>query len=320
MVAIAVFVAAIVVVALDRPSDRTQTAATEGPSVAPDDTPPIGVGLAPEGAAPSSPTRGELVFSFLFGHTMGDPGRFSVHVYADGRLIWQRLADIAGTDPFAPSTATGLVEQRLTPEGVDLLMSEVRSTGLVDDDHRFESAEGLYFGQMDVRDGDRRVRVTWGDCCKPGSEDEPRAIPTPAQVSALQGLDARLEDPASWLPANVWEDPEISAYVPSGYSVCFEAEQGIGLSRVLAALPRPAEDMLRSLGRRRSELPQRYPELSLDIWCSHVTTEEARALAQLLDDAGEEGHESIFGLRYVVGQPGGTVVSVSFGPLLPHQV
>ena len=43
------------------------------------------VGFPPTDAAPSSPNRGELVLSFMFGHTNGDPGRFGMHVYADGR-------------------------------------------------------------------------------------------------------------------------------------------------------------------------------------------------------------------------------------------
>src|SRR3972149_1335894 len=55
--------------------------------------PPIGaglLGLPPEGATPSSPEHGELVLSIGFGHTDGDFGRFSLDLYADGRVIWQR--------------------------------------------------------------------------------------------------------------------------------------------------------------------------------------------------------------------------------------
>ena len=51
------------------------------------------VGLPPLGAAPSTPKKGELVFSFVFAHTGGDPGRFSVRVYADGRLVSERIGD-----------------------------------------------------------------------------------------------------------------------------------------------------------------------------------------------------------------------------------
>jgi len=51
------------------------------------------IGLAPVGATPSTPERGELVLEFTFGHTMGDPGRFRVLMYADGRLIQERIGD-----------------------------------------------------------------------------------------------------------------------------------------------------------------------------------------------------------------------------------
>jgi diadenosine tetraphosphatase ApaH/serine/threonine PP2A family protein phosphatase len=95
------------------------------------------VGLAPVGATPSAPTSGELVLKFMFGHTPGDPGRFTVDVYADGRMIWSRFGD--------PST--GYLEQRLTPEGVELLRAEVRSTGLVDHDLNLWGDVGLRLDQ-----------------------------------------------------------------------------------------------------------------------------------------------------------------------------
>ncbi len=319
VVAIAVFVAAVWIVTTGGPFHRTQMPAAPGPTAAP--TPHVGlIGLAPEGATPSSPEHGELVLSFLFGHTMGDPGRFSVFVYEDGRLIWQRLADFTGgADEYSQAYTTGLLEQRLTPEGVEFVKAEVISTGLFDKDLYLARGQGLNFGQIAVRVGERLARVTWGDCCDPGSKNVARTMPTPQQASALQRLDARLADPASWLPASAWEDPEITAYVPSGYSVCYEPEQAVGLSRVLASLPPPAEDLLRTQGIKRGE----YTNLlgTFVYWCSDLATEEARALAQILDDAGQDPHEDVFGLRYVIGQrgPDATEVSLSFNPLLPHQ-
>jgi len=322
VVGIAVFVAAIWIVTSGEPLDRSGTPGSTGPAVVPDDPGQVGlIGLPPEGATPSSPRRGELVLSFMFGHSAGDPGRFSGSVYADGRLIWQRLG--GGTDEYAIDYTTGLLEQHLTPEGVELVRAEVTSTGLFDHDLHLAMAQGLYyFGQIEVRNGDRLVRVAWGDCCDPGAADEAKEMPTPEQASALQQLDARLADPVSWLPASAWEDPEITAYVPSGYSVCYEAEPGVGLDRVLASLPREAEDLLRSWDRTFEELPFFNLGQGLDIWCSDVRTEEARALAQILDDAGgRERNEDVFGLRYVFGQRdlGATEVSLSIGPLLPHE-
>lgn len=61
---------------------------------------------------------------------------------------------------------------------------------------------------------------------------------------------------------------------------------------------------------------------SLETWCSDVTTEEARALAQILDEAGvRDRHEDVIGLRHVFGarDAGATEITLSIGPLLPHE-
>jgi hypothetical protein len=324
VVGITVFVAAVVairVAATGGPSDGNREPVS-GPTIAPDvpvapDVPEaVGlIGLPPEGATPSTPREGELVLSFMFGHTMGDPGRFTFHVYADGRVIWERLGDLR-------RSSTGLIEQRLTREGVGLVRSEVISTGLFGHDLHLASAHGLLFGEVRVSDGDRLVRVTWGDCCDPGSEDVAKEMPTPEQASALQRLDARLADPASWLPASAWEDPDMKPYVPSSYSVCYDTEQGVGLDRVLASLPQPVEGLLRSWERTHEVLAGRpgRGQPGLDIWCSRVTTEEARALAETLDDAAigvlDSGSASIYKSR-----PRDRVspdVTIGFWPVLPH--
>ena len=51
----------------------------------------------------------------------------SVFVYADGRVIWVRQG---GAPAGANKSTSGFLEQRLTPEGVELLRSKVISTGL----------------------------------------------------------------------------------------------------------------------------------------------------------------------------------------------
>ena len=73
------------------------------------------VGLPPQGAAPSRPRHGELVLSYFgeqFTHW------YEVWVYADGRLIWQREGNLR---EGANELSTGYLEQRLSPEGVELL-------------------------------------------------------------------------------------------------------------------------------------------------------------------------------------------------------
>ena len=84
------------------------------------------IGLPPVGATPSTPESGELVIRWL-GRTAtpaplsGGP-LFRVWVYADGRIIWSRDGAIPeGANEFT----SGYLERRLTPEGVELLRSEV---------------------------------------------------------------------------------------------------------------------------------------------------------------------------------------------------
>jgi hypothetical protein len=279
------------------------------------------VGLAPVGATPSTPERGELVLDFGFAHSFGDHGRFRVLVYADGRMITERIGDWRRTDEYRNST--GLLERRLTPEGVELVRAEVISTGLVDHDLQLTSGEGSlnFGGHIAFRTGDRLVQVTWGPDGSWGDVDHVGwQMPTPEQASALIRLDARLEDPESWLPASAWEDPETTAYVPSGYWVCYEGAKGVGLSRVLALLPPAAENVLRA----QENTPNTYTRFlgTFTVWCSELTNEEARALERILDAAGVSGTKDLFGLHYGVfdiAYADATEFTLNFHPILPDQ-
>lgn len=313
VVGIAIFVAAIWIVTSGGISDRGLTPAGTGPSVGPIVGAPIGVvGLPPEGATPSVPARGELVVGFLFGHSAGDPGRFGLHLYADGRVIWQRLTS---------ERDGGLVEQVLTPEGVELVRSEVLSSGLFDRDAvHLVSTYGLYFGEVRVRDGDRLLRVTWGDI---GPDDAPEEPATPEQVSALEALDARLEDLTSWLPASAWEDREPKPFVASRYSVCLETDQGVRLEAALVTLPPAGAGQLRGLGWTHQVVETSPPASPIDVWCSSVTTEDARLLAKAIDDADTAYgvRRDVFGLRYSFEQRDVDTadVTLSLEPALPDE-
>jgi hypothetical protein len=152
---------------------------------------------------------------------------------------------------------------------------------------------------------------------------------TPEQERALLRLDALLGDPAASLPASVWQDREIRAYVPSRYAVCWQhrPEQGpdnpppsIEPARIVPLLPTAVADLLR----RRGVVPWNgIPSRA----CSVVPTGEARAVAHALDDAGlGEGvvgngiDASLGGLTYRLKAPGGRPghVYVWFEPTLPH--
>jgi hypothetical protein len=315
VVAIAIFVVPVAVILANGGwSGRTQAPADDGPTVAPDVFPQVGlVGLPPAGATPSTPTRGELVASFLFGHTQGDPGRFHVYLYADGRLISWQL-----------DSQRGYVEQRLTSEGVQQMTDEVLGSGLFDGDlPHLAGMQDLFFGQIGVRTAERFITVTWGDCCDPRTSAQIQVRPTSAQASAIRRLSERVEDPASWLPASAWEDSTFAPYVASRYSVCYESQQATDLSGVLSSLPRPAQDMLAPLDRTHEEIPQLHARPILS-WCSHFSVEDARSLVRILLNAGIG--EGDFGdlLSFDVGKPadagGATDVGISLGPVLPHDV
>jgi len=316
VVGIAVFVAAVWIVTTAGPFDSARTPAAPGPTVPSPSTRVGFIGVPPEGATPSTPERGQLVLSYW-------SSPFRMWVYADGRLIWVRHGDF----PYgANGRSTGYLEQRLTPEGAELVRSEVIATGVFGHDLELDAIQGLLVGEIEVRNGDQLVRVAWGS---PDSPDGDPTIATAEQASALQRLDARIADPASWLPASAWEDREIRAYVPSRFSVCYEGmDDPLPASRMLASLPPAAEDMLRSTDRTRLESGPSVDGEGTRDWvqyCSEVTTEEARALAEAFDD--DPGFEKdpvveAYGLVYqtAIG-PSGTfdpIVSVAFEPILPH--
>jgi hypothetical protein len=324
VVGMAVFVAAVWIVTTGGPFDRARTpvpgGGETGPVVAPYGPGKVGlVGLAPEGATPSLPSRGELVLSATFMHAGegNDSGRFSFMVYADGRLIWHRLG--GGTGEYTIDYTTGTVEQRLTPEGVELLLSEVLSTGLFDQDVHLVGGYIQHPGEVRVRNGDRLVRVTWsviGTWSLDGTDNAgTETAATPEQVNALKELDARLANPAAWLPATAWEDEQMRPFVPSRYSLCVGSAQLVELARVLASLPQRAQDLLDGWDLTYRE--HTYSE-GRD-WCSAVTTERARALAEVLDEADIHSSDDMFGLYYDSGPRNGSAlnVGISFEPMLP---
>jgi hypothetical protein len=270
------------------------------------------VGLPPVGATPSAPDSGELVIQYSvetddLEHSDGGRG----WVYADGRLI---------TLPDRPRAAnrwsSGFLEQRLTPEGVELLRSEIVSTGLFKH-HQPAGTMSSPHNVIQVRIGDRLVRVQ------------------PPEANFPERLRERLADPASWLPASAWADRQFRAYVASRYSVEYHAQpQTLERSRILSLLPATAEDMLRAkdaVARREQWGNPGFPLLPITSYSSVLTTEEARALAQILDDAGLKRQNAANGLVYSFEIPGSSVdpprpdkgpvrneVGIAVWLLLPH--
>jgi hypothetical protein len=196
-----------------------------------------------------------------------------LNVYADGRMIWQKWdhsADAGVVPDGANRVDTGFVEQRLTPQGVQLLRSRILSTGLFEN-RRLRLHAGRQHAQVHIRVlvGDRWVSVEASP--KPyRSWREHFTKETPAEGRALaRVVDAVFADPGAWLPTTAWADREIRAFVPSRYWVNFD-RNAPNASR----LPSPAREQL--LQYRRMLLHG----------CQVVTTAEARATLQAFVKAG----------------------------------
>ena len=133
---------------------------------------------------------------------------------------------------------------------------------------------------------------------------------TPEQASALLRLEERLSDPASWLPAMAWRQPEFKPYVPSRFAVSVWSARTRKLSRILAVLPAPVQA---ALGDRHWRQQWSGPYFD-------ATTEKARAIAKALAGAGPTRKGGAFHLNYQFEIPGGSgeMVVIGFKPYLPH--
>jgi hypothetical protein len=250
-------------------------------------------------------------------------------------MVWHREGAVAAG---ANEVTSGFLEQRLTADGVERLLSELLATGLFDRDRGLLSARSPG-GFVQARRGDALVRVDWVHPANvvppPGAPDlslrgSDYVAATPEQAKALAQVDALLADPASRLPADAWEDPRIKAYVASKYAICTGWRPGvgpdrgaptIGASRILKLLPPQLAQLVRARG---------WTSWTGGENCSVVATEEARAVAGALEDAGLErsgggkgrGAESLYRLAYSFAMPDGSTgngkIVIFFEPTLPH--
>ena len=303
IVGIAVFTAAIWIGATGGPFDRTTDVGT---TPSPSRVPAAGTdvfGLPPKDAVPSSPVHGELVLTFWGRPTAMGGGLFRLWGYADGRLLWDREVSSEGESP----AWTWLIEQRLTPAGMELLRSRIVGTGMFPHDLSFISDHGPTFGTFGIRVGGRFVHVDWTHPDFLAGSAGKRYIATDAQKRALARLDTLFADPARGLPADAWEEERPQAYVASSYGVCYDGS--------LPSSP--------SLERLKGELRvgEPYPRVPSGETCSVVTTDQARTLTRVLEDAGflRGGDGSQSRLQYQSGiGPSRNLLTFWFEPVLPH--
>ena len=267
------------------------------------------VGLPPVGATPSAPESGVLeMYYWLHPLVAGQnarPGGQS-WVYADGRLI-RLLYGGSHLREAANRWSSGFLEQRLTPKGVELLRSEIVSTGLFG-----HEPPCMNFVQL-LHDERRVAPIDYkGKFC---SRDGMPIAATPQQESALGRLVGRLANPESWLPASAWKQRKIRAYVPSRFAVCASLTVGgklrrMGPARIVALLPAAVQNELRG---------RDWNATGAGPGCFAVTTKGARSLARALDDAGPARKGGAFHLNYRFDAPGPSrQVWIVFEPYLPH--
>jgi hypothetical protein len=245
--------------------------------------PPEALVIPPPGAEPSSPETGELVMQFI-AQNIEPCSWCEWYLYADGRLVtfldepWER---------FAGGFIVAWVEQRLTPQGVELMRDELRSSSRLQPGR---GSDAYNYFSVRLSDGGPIRSVGWS------SQDRG---PDRCSGAICYGFDdavfARMRDPASWLPASAWADARIRPYVPSRYVV-----YGDPIVHP-AALPPPADTILDA------------------VECQVISTNEARELLDRFHAAGllsteEPLSPSGIDVRYERNRGVGYV---HFGPALP---
>jgi hypothetical protein len=238
------------------------------------------VGLPPVEARPSTPERG--VISLAISRCTTGAWFDGLSMFADGRLIW--------------AVSGRMVEQRLTPEGVELMRSEVLDSGLLDTHNGDACVAGAeaYYGHIEV------VGEPYGAEFG-GPIDDARI--------------ARLADPWSWLPESAWKDHEIKAFIPSEYSVLMSIDASSGVPAwELSPLSDPVIQELIDAKRWEAQggngSTTRY---------TAFTTDEARALAEALAAVGFVAEIDDHG--YLAYHPDhDTSIRVEIRPRLPWEV
>ncbi len=130
------------------------------------------IGLPPIGATPSSPASGKLeIWYWAPWSANGKDGRTRAWVYADGRLISWGGPDRPGS---ANPLSTGYLEQRLTPEGVERLRSEIAAAGDFGDPDEL-TPPGKPPCPLGQSPSDRKKAIADGDCQLPTPEPAPDA-------------------------------------------------------------------------------------------------------------------------------------------------
>lgn len=258
------------------PIDRTQqTPPTQGPIPAPTPT----------------PVKGEPVLHL---QSWGGEERTPVDlaVYADGRVIWGH------------NDEEGLLQMRLTREGIEWLQARSTSTGLFERDLALGMDDTS--GNMRIHRGDRSVLLAWGqapgEVAELGMQDQFLAA-TESQADELIELEQFLRDPDAWaLPPRMFERREPSQFIPTHLWVSWDRS-----TPDPSRLPSPAREVL-----------TQNLEPVLDGSCGVITLVQAQRMVQAMEQVGHiESDDVNDGIAFTMpGEHGPSFLHAH--PSLPH--
>lgn len=297
-------VAAVVIVALFAGPNPLVGAHRAVPANPPARHPTQFAGLPAVGTPVSTPADGRVLLN------ISPESGAEWNIYADGRIIWQRWSSTGdplviptGADPFQ----TTYVQQRLTPHGVQLLLSQILATG---------QATGLFRSSLALGDEafEGNQQVAWYQACNnghliytqvlpPSTQNDPITMVTPAQMRALGQINRLAADPSSMLPDSAWADRTIRPYIPSHYQLGWDRS-----APDPSKLPSPARDVLQPL---LQPMPGRASRT--------ITTDQARALLAALAQSGVKlvGGNHAGGLSFELPAVSIPSTVLEVGPALP---
>ena len=247
-----------------------------------------------------APAASQLVLDVQAWNPPADPDFVEVAIYTDGRVIW------------GPDERGGYVEQRLNPEGLELLRSRALSTGLFERDLLATAIDDLVAGTDVVGSGfikafrgDRPVIVAWGTT--PGVEvsghkpEDHWVHASSAQAAEVTKLVDFLRDPTTWeLADDMYVRREITPFVPSYLWVSYDRGRPDW-----SQLPSPAREVVTGI------MGPGFMD-----GCSNISLDQAREIAQVLTQAGvPTDYDDRLGLSFSLPSS-----FVHAHPALPHDV
>lgn len=320
VVALAVFLVPLIIFAnggLDRSTAVDTPAPVDEPSVVPTDT-VIDYG------------KGDLVVSMTarpgVNRWPNDMQPVSqVWIYGDGQVIVRH--ELGCCRPALPGEpqdwdVTPLLGSRLSPEGLELVRSELLVSGLFETDTNFSAASAitpLGWGSMYFDDGTSATTIGWGGGSRVDAEP---GFLSDRQRDELVRISSGLADMEAWLPPEAWDDGSAEAhiYTPAAYAICFwEGDRAYG-----APLERPVVPDVLPVDARRI-LVNSWQTFDLG-WseprCAVLPYDDAVNLETILSDAGATplgpGDAGTMSGGYLIGSDELGEVVASFEPILPH--